>query len=408
MNRRNSGQAKEVENDDATPENREKPDREPEPGEKESGRDGEEKKGGDEQESKPFRPSKKAIVITVIVVAVLLIAGILYWLHARNFVSTDDAYTTGHVHQISSRIEGTVVELKVDDNRHVKAGEVLVRLDPRDYEVSLEKARASLAQAEAQKIRQGAVIEQTRAQGASADAQLEKAVLDYNRISGLYTKDIKAVSKADVDATNASLASAKAQADAAHANLQAAEADLTVDEAGVKAGEAGVHEAELQLTYCSVISPVDGKVSKRTVETGQRLQPGEALMAIVPDDVWILANLKETQLERVRVGQRVDIKIDTLPHYTFFGTVNSVQEGSGATFSLLPPDNATGNFTKIVQRVPVKIVFDADSIRDFRDKIVPGLSVEPSIDLTSLRDDKRKAKRKKIEEKQNREAENNR
>jgi membrane fusion protein (multidrug efflux system) len=144
-----------------------------------------------------------------------------------------------------------------------------------------------------------------------------------------------------------------------------------------------------------VVSPVEGRVSKKTVEAGQRLQPGQALMAVVEDDVWVLANMKETQLNRIEVGQHVEIEIDALKGHVFTGRVDSIQAGSGASFALLPPDNATGNFTKIVQRVPVKMVFDADSIRDFRDKIVPGLSVVPKIDLRTGPDaERRGAKRR--------------
>jgi membrane fusion protein (multidrug efflux system) len=226
---------------------------------------------------------------------------------------------------------------------------------------------------------------------------------------------MKAVAKADVEAATAQFESARGAVDASRANqaaalataessradLQAAEAQVKVTEASAASARAALRNAELQLSYCRIVSPVDGKVSKKTVETGQQLQPGQALMAVVPQDVWIIANLKETQLEKVQIGQRVDVKIDTLPHKTFYGSVHSIQEGSGATFSLLPPDNATGNFTKIVQRVPVKIVFDPDSIHDFLDKIVPGLSVEPHIDLRSLKDNPREPKRTRREEKQN-------
>lgn len=365
-------------------------------------------KKDEEKSSKPFRPSRKALIIGGVVLLVLLVVAILYWLHARNFVTTDDAYTTGHVHEISVRVPGTVLEVLVDDNQRVKAGDLLVRLDPRDYEVALQKARAALAQAAAQKVRQEAAIVQAQTQVDQAAAQYQKAQQDYDRIAGLYTRDIKAVSKADVDAATANLTSAKSSLEGAQAALVSAKAELAVAASNITANEASVSDAELQLSYCNVVSPADGKVSKKTVESGMRVQPGGALMAIVPDAVWVLANLKETQLERLQIGERVDIKIDTLPHLVFFGTVNSIQEGSGATFSLLPPDNATGNFTKIVQRVPVKIVFDEESIRDFRDKIIPGLSVEPQIDLESLRDNKRERKRKEIEEKQNREAEKQR
>jgi len=398
---------------------------------KEKGRKEGDGKGG--EEGTGFHPSKKAIVIGALVFLALVFGGTLYWLHARQFVSTDDAYTTAHVHQISARISGTVVEVPVDDNQLVQAGAVLVKLDPRDYEVALDRARAGLAQAEADvgnqqaKIEQSgsqisaadAQVEQARAQVTQARAQLEKAQLDYNRIAGLYQQDKKAVSKADVDAATAALDSARgavegaqanvmagvAQAAASRSNKEAAVTQLKVAQANVAAAQAAQHDAELQLSYCSVISPVRGKVSRKTVETGQRLAPGQALMAIVPDCVWILANLKETQLTDVRPGQRVDIHVDSLPGRSFIGTVDSIQEGAGAVFSLLPPDNATGNFTKIVQRVPVKIVFDEESIRDFRDRIVPGISVEPRIDLRSLKEDSREPKREKKMERQNREVE---
>jgi membrane fusion protein, multidrug efflux system len=402
--------------------------------EKKEGKDGGKGEGdGKGEEEKGFHPSRKAIVIGALVFLTLVVGGVLYWLHARQFVSTDDAYTTGHVHQISARISGTVVEVNVDDNQLVEAGAVLVRLDPRDYEVSLERAKAGLAQAQADvgnqqaKIDQAgsgisaadAQVEQARAQVSQARAQLEKAQLDYSRIAGLYQQDRKAVSKSDVDAATAALDSARgaaegaqanvlaavAQAESSRSNKAAAIAQLKVAQANVGSAQAAEQDAELQLSYCSVISPVRGKVSKKTVETGQRLAPGQALMAIVPEDIWILANLKETQLPGVRPGERVAIHIDSIPNRKFFGTVDSIQEGSGATFSLLPPDNATGNFTKIVQRVPVKIVFDEESIRDFKDRIVPGISVEPRIDLESLKEDKRESKRQKKMEKQNRDVE---
>jgi len=393
-----------------------------------------EEKGSDEDrnKSKGFRPSRRAIVIGAIILFVLILGGVLFWLHARNYVTTDDAYTTGHVHQISARIAGTVTAVLVDDNQDVRMDEVLVRLDPRDNEVALQKARASLQQAQSQVVQARAKVLQTQAQRSAsqaqvlqaqaqvsqAKAQLEKAQSDYDRIAGLFTKDLKAVSKADVDAATeafdsarsalegaqANVASATAQVQAADANVQAAEGDAQVAEANVSVADSQVKDAELQLSYCNVLAPVAGKVSKKTVEAGQRLEPGQALMAVVPEDIWVLANLKETQLDRVQVGQRVDIHIDALPGKTFYGSVDSIQEGSGATFSLLPPDNATGNFTKIVQRVPVKIVFDPDSTRDFLDKIVPGLSVEPTIDLRSLRDHRAETQREKREARQNRDA----
>ncbi len=333
----------------------------------------------------------------------------IYWLRSRGYESTDDAYIAGHVHQISARVSGTVTEVLTDDNRHVGAGEVLVQLDRRDFEVGRLRAQAGQAQAQANVVAAKAALEQARANVLAADAsvaqaqaqetqasaQFEKNSLDFNRDRELFGKRV--VSQAEFDtaranyesaraafeAAKAGFGTAKAQATAAHANEESARAQVTVAEANVQAAQAALRDADLQLSYTSIISPVEGRVSKKTVESGQRLQPGQALMAVVEDDVWVSANMKETQLAGIEVGQSVEIEIDALKDQKFTGRVDSIQAGSGATFALLPPDNATGNFTKIVQRVPVKIVFDADSIRGFRDKIVPGLSVVPTIDLSS-------------------------
>jgi membrane fusion protein (multidrug efflux system) len=185
-----------------------------------------------------------------------------------------------------------------------------------------------------------------------------------------------------LDAAKATQQAVQAQVEAAKAAVDSAKAQLESANANVAASEAAVRDSELQLSYCSVIAPVSGRIAQKTVQTGNRLTVGQALMAVVEDNVWILANLKETQLERVQIGQPVEIKIDALPHYKFSGRVDSLQPGTGSNFALLPPDNATGNFIKIVQRVPVKILFDPQSIKDVRDKIVPGLSTEPSIAIT--------------------------
>jgi len=162
-------------------------------------------------------------------------------------------------------------------------------------------------------------------------------------------------------------------------NVKVAHAQEEATRAQTEAALAQVKNSELQLSYCTIVAPVSGRIAEKTVQTGNRVSVGQALMAVVEDNVWILANLKETQLEKVRVGQPVEIKIDALPHYRFTGRVDSLQPGTGSNFALLPPDNATGNFIKIVQRVPVKILFDPESIKAVRDKITPGLSAVPSI-----------------------------
>jgi membrane fusion protein (multidrug efflux system) len=278
----------------------------------------------------------------------------LYWLHARNFESTDDAYTTTHVHDISARVAGTVETVNVDDNQFVKGNQVLVILDQRDFKVAADESRAQVLQ--------------KRATADQAKANQIHAQQDYDRFTKLGTE--KVVSKQDVDNATAALKTANGAMGAATADLTTAEAALA--------------NAELQLSYTKIVAPTDGLIAKKTVETGARIQPGQALMAVVEQNVWVLGNFKETQLARMRVGQHVEVKIDAIADHIFSAHIDSLQSGTGSTFALLPPDNATGNFTKIVQRVPVKIVFD--NVGKYRNRVVPGLSCEPKVDLRTGRD----------------------
>ncbi|SDU03651.1 membrane fusion protein, multidrug efflux system [Verrucomicrobium sp. GAS474] len=253
----------------------------------------------------------------------LLAAGlVLYLIHAGRHEVTDDAYTTGHVHAISARVPGTVAEVAVDDNDAVKDGQTLVRLDPRDFQVGVDKAKADF----------------------------EKANADFARVEQL--KGTGALSVQEYDQTKAAMLVAKATLD----------------------------DMNNQLGYCTLAAPTAGIVGNKTVQIGNRIAAGTVLMSVV-QDVWIVANYKETQVGRLREGQRVAIKIDAVPGHVFTGRIDSLSPGSGSTFALLPPENATGNFTKIVQRVPVKIVFDPDSIRGYEKRLVPGLSVETDVDL---------------------------
>lgn len=304
-------------------------------------------------EHRNFRVSKKALIIGGIVLAVLLVGALLYWLHARNFVSTDDAYTTTHVHDISARVAGTVERVAVDDNELVHPNQLLLSLDQRDFKVAADQARAQVLQ--------------RRAAADQAQANQTHAQQDYDRFTKLGSE--KVVSKQDIDNATAALRTANGAIAAAKADLAAADAALS--------------NAELQLSYTNIVAPSEGVVAKKTVETGARIQPGQALMAVVEQNVWLLANFKETQLARMRVGQHVDVKIDAIPDHVFSAHIDSLQPGTGSTFALLPPDNATGNFTKIVQRVPVKIVFD--DVGEFRARVVPGLSCEPKVNLRTGR-----------------------
>jgi membrane fusion protein (multidrug efflux system) len=346
------------------------------------------------QKGKPRNgPPRRFLVIGAVIAVLAFFFGIRYWMYASTHEDTDDAYVTGYTHQISSRITGTVEQVLVDDNWHVTAGQPLLKLDPRDYQVALEKDRASYAQARAQLLQASTEIPLVEAQLAQAQAQVDssKANSDYlrrtfERNNQLFYQGRGVISKQDLDTTQSqaeiSTATYKANLAAlnvASENVKVAHAQEEAARAQAEAGLAQVKNSELQLSYCTIVAPASGRIAEKTVQTGNRVSVGQALMAVVQDDVWILANLKETQLERVRVGQPVEIKIDALPHYRFTGRVDSLQPGTGSNFALLPPDNATGNFIKIVQRVPVKILFDPESIKTVRDQIAPGLSAAPSI-----------------------------
>jgi len=341
-------------------------------------------------------PRRRILVLGAVIGALALFFGIRYFLYASSHEDTDDAYVTGYTHQISSRITGTVEEVLVDDNWHVTAGQPLLKLDPRDYQVALEKDRASYLQAQAQLLQASAQIPLAEAQLAQAQAQADssKTNSDYlqrtfERNRQLFYQGRGVISKQDLDTAQSqaetSIATYKANLAAvnvARENLKVTHAQEGAARAQAEAALAQVRNSELQLSYCTIVAPVSGRIAEKTVQTGNRVSVGQALMAVVEDNVWILANLKETQLERVRVGQPVEIKIDALPHYRFSGRVDSLQPGTGSNFALLPPDNATGNFIKIVQRVPVKILFDPESIKTVREKIVPGQSAVPSIAVT--------------------------
>ncbi|PYN16782.1 MAG: secretion protein HlyD [Candidatus Rokuibacteriota bacterium] len=406
--------------------------------------------------------------IALAVAAALGYGGYL-WRYRQAHVSTDDAYITGHIAPVSARVAGPVVAVLVDDNQDVKAGAVLVRLDPRDYEVALAQARAAvetargdlgnasatvpltsettesgLRQAEAAlgvaqhgnqvaehdlEERRSALASKQAAVAAAdaavraAEADFERDRLDRERAAELYKREL--VAKQDLDHADAAYNNARATVDAAREKLAQARADVqqaaaavrsqaaaaaqagqrvrearaaaasarsqlrqvTLKEADVDASrgrlaqaQANLEQAQLNLTYTTIRAPLDGRVTKKTVEVGQVVQPGQALLSIVDlDNLWVVANYKETELTDVRRGQRATVTVDTYPGVVFRARVDSVQAGSGAVFSLLPPENATGNFIKVVQRVPVKLVFEAGE--NSRHLLVPGMSVVPTIAL---------------------------
>jgi len=379
-------------------------------------------------------------------------AGLWLWT-TRNRESTDDAQVEAHVSTIASRVGGVIAKVAVDDNQQVDAGTVLIEIDPRDFQVAVDKARAELADAEASAVAaqsnipitsatatsgvsnaQGS-IDQARGAADAADKEVEaakarlntgqarlreaeanatKASRDVERLRGLLAKD--EVSQQQFDAAVAADAAQRAAVDSARSQIVEAEAGIRVAESrliqsrGVeqqaqaslrsaqtapeqiavmkaRAAAAQAHaeqaravlaQAELNLQYTTIKAPARGVVSKKGVNPGQVVQAGQPLFALVQsDDVWILANFKETQLTDIRAGQRVRVKVDAYGGRTFNGRVDSISPATGARFSLLPPENATGNFVKVVQRVPVKIVLEPG--QDPEHLLRPGLSVVPTI-----------------------------
>ena len=325
-----------------------------------------------------------AVVVAVILV---MIGGIAWWLHARHFESTDDAFIDARIATISSQVSGTVTELAVTDNQAVEAGALLLKIDDRDYRAALAQAVAQVEQAVAtvtnladQIDAQNARIDQAKNQVTQAQAALTFAQQEDARAQDLLTK--QAGTRQTAQQTSSNLRQSQSSLAAAQANEVAAEKQIAVlrsqrDTAIGQLDQARAvqSQAETNLTRTEITAPVDGRATKISVAKGNYAQPGQALMMFVPRTMWITANFKETQLTFMQPGQPVDISIDSYPGRAFRGHVESLQSGSGNVFSLLPAENASGNYVKIVQRIPVKIVFDQPP-----DVFIgPGMSVVPTV-----------------------------
>jgi len=321
---------------------------------------------------------------------------------------TEDAYVTGTIHTISSRLPGVVEQILVAENTEVKAGQVLVKLDTRDLDLRCEQAHVAIQQAQAQVAESEAKLAEVVAQNELAksgvdlakanvvrdEAHVAKAGRDLARAQGLKSagtggaiseaayddaKSTDETSVATLQATKATLEAARAYIGTAQARETFAHAEIDVSKAQLKVAESSLRDAELQRSYATITAPVTGRISRKAAEVGNRIQAGQALFALVEPEVWVQANFKETQLAGLKVGAPVDIVVDALPGRHFDGHIDSFSAASGAQFALLPPDNATGNFTKVVQRVPVKILFEKTSIAELREQIRPGISVVVSI-----------------------------
>ncbi|HVN09857.1 MAG TPA: HlyD family secretion protein [Patescibacteria group bacterium] len=385
----------------------------------------------------PPAPKSRARLVAFLVIFVLIVAGTGMWLYFRQYESTDDAQIDGHIHPISSRIAGYVIKVNVDDNQYVHAGDVLVEIDPTDFKVAVQKAEAELADAQANANGQAINVPVTSITTASlirsseADVQSAKAGIqaadkqvdvmranlaqteandvklqdDLKRYAQLvqkqevseqqYDQALAAAhaSSASIAGARAALTAAEQQASQARERLKQAEAGLTSARTGprqvaitetrahsgaalVEQKRAELDQAKLNLSYCKILAPSDGIVNKN-VEVGQYVQPGQQLLSVVPrDEIYVTANFKETQLHYMKVGQPAVFTVDANGR-SYRGHVDSIAGASGARFSLLPPENATGNYVKVVQRIPVKIVLDPGENKDHQLRI--GMSVDPRV-----------------------------
>jgi len=360
-------------------------------------RDAEKDKSEKDKAEEATRNKRRPLVVAIgsLVVVLLAVGGLFYWLSTRNLESTDDAYTDGHAIAIAPQVSGIVVSLDVTDNQFVKQGQPLIHIDRRQYETDREQAEGALATAKSQYAGQQfaaeiarknfpAQLEQAQAQLANAKANLAKAQADYDRQRSLSKP---ATSQQEVDAATAALKQAEAQVMLAQAQVtqnspvpqRIGETDAQVGQlkGQVEQAQARLDQADLNLSWTVVAAPQDGWITKRNVEKGTYVTPGQQIFSIVAPEVWVTANFKESQLADMKKGQPVKVKIDAYPTLDLRGHVDSIQLGSGSKFTAFPPENATGNFVKVVQRVPVKIVIDSGL-----DPTLPlplGISVEPTV-----------------------------
>jgi membrane fusion protein (multidrug efflux system) len=350
---------------------------------------------GQEKSRKSARPWVRLGMVVVLIG--LIAGGIFYYLSTKDLVSTDDAYTDGRAIVIAPHVAGYVTSLDVNDNQFVHKGDPLIHIDTRDYQAALDSANAQMASAQGQlaaaeqgyaiaKVAFPARLAQAEAQVKDAEAAVFKAQTDYTRQHDVARA---ATTGQSVDYSTAALRSAQAQLASAQAQLLVATpVKPNIEESGAQvrqlngtllSAKAAIETAELNLSFTVVRAPQDGWITKRNVEMGNYVQQGQQIFSIVSPDDWITANFKENQLDRMRPGQHVDIAVDAYPSLKLTGHVDSVQLGSGSKFTAFPPENATGNYVKIVQRVPVKIVIDSGL--DPNLPLPLGISVEPTVSV---------------------------
>lgn len=355
----------------------------------------------------PKSKNKSRAFIVFGVVAVMVVAGVyLYVRHTKSYISTDDAYVTGRIHSIAPKISGTVKTVHVNDNQLVKKGKLLLEIDSRDYDVKVGDAEAAESSEESKRAELAVRVEVTekqldeirtkietaRATLALQEATLKQAGQDLARAQKLYDKGIFAEATLEktttaYDVAKAQVAAAREQVNQALASFETQKLSIEQSKSAFKSQEYVVEQkkqvlasAVLMQGYTKIFAPSDGYITKKNVEIGNQVVTGQPLMAVVPlNDVWIVANYKETQLTNVRPGQKAKIKVDMYPGKVFSGTVDSIMAGTGSVFSLFPPENATGTYVKVVQRIPLKIVLEKGS--DPKHVLRVGMSVRPTIEI---------------------------
>jgi len=348
---------------------------------------------------------RKVFLFLLVAVVIAGTAGTYYYIRYKNtHISTDDAFVAGRIHVIAAKIPGTVKNLPIKDNQYVKKDELLLEIDERDYDVRVREAESSVGTEQSKLseltlkvdvVKKQLTEVQHRQESARAGlklraVQLKQAELDLKRADSLFKKEIIPADRYDKAKT--AYDTAAALVEVAHEQLKQAEAALQAQKAVIKQSESALQSQgstvkqrqevlngeTLKKSYTRIYAPADGYVTKKSIEVGNQIQAGQPLLAVVPlDDVWIVANYKETQLAKVKSGQKVRIAVDSYGGRTFTGKVQSIMAGTGSVFSLFPPENATGNYVKIVQRIPVKIVLDKGGDPDHVLRV--GMSVEPTI-----------------------------
>jgi membrane fusion protein (multidrug efflux system) len=330
---------------------------------------------------------KVLLVLVVVVLIICIFPAIRYYKYFSSHVSTDDAYVDGTIALISSRIPGSVTRLFVQENWRVNGGDLLLTLDPSDYKVRVDQAQAQVERAHESVDQLFAQLEAAESGLKLADSQLNQARIDFTRAKALRGEGVVSLEYYDQATTGLRVALAD-RALAGHQMEQARAAlggpiddHQRYDRPIVEQADAALEAAKLDLSYTEIRSPLSGIITRKNVHVGNRIQPGEPLMAIVPvDRLYITANFKETQLTDVRVGQPAEIEADIYPGYIYKAHIDSISVGTGAAFALLPPENATGNWVKVVQRVPVKVVLNQPAPAD--KPLRMGLSVEVTVDIT--------------------------